>query len=78
MNANIQSLKLFCREAGLSEITAWRFRKRGWLSTVNIAGRQYVTGEEVARFTQRAAAGEFSKKHTTPTRKQSHAEEGTQ
>jgi len=49
-------------------LTAWRFRKRGWLQTVNIAGRQYITSEGIAKFKQRAAAGDFAKEHKTPKR----------
>lgn len=62
----IRSLQSFCREIKVSEITAWRWRKKGWLQTVNINGRQYVTCEAVANFKRRAAAGEFSAIHKTP------------
>jgi hypothetical protein len=41
-------------------VTAWRWRKRGWLKTVNIAGRPYLT--------DKALAGEFAKEHKTPNR----------
>ena len=63
----IQSLSQFCRASGISSITAWRFRRRGWLQTTNIAGRQYVTREAVVEFKRRASAGEFAKVHTVPT-----------
>ncbi len=62
----IISLHKFCRDAGISTITAWRFRKRGWLETVNVAGRQYLTGEGIAKFKHRATSGEFAQKHVTP------------
>lgn len=68
-SAPIQSLQNFCRSAGITPITAWRFRKRGWLNTVNIAGRQYLTSEGIAEFKQRAAKGDFAKEHNTPFRK---------
>jgi hypothetical protein len=64
----IQALQVFCENAGIAPITAWRFRKRGWLVTINIAGRQYVTSEGIAEFKRRAAAGEFSRQHVVPTR----------
>ncbi len=62
----IQSLQSFCSAAGFAEITAWRLRKKGWLKTVNINGRQYITAEQVAEFLQRAEAGEFAAVHKTP------------
>jgi hypothetical protein len=45
----IVSLNKFCQEAGISPITTWRWRRKRWLFTVNIWGRQYVTGEAVGR-----------------------------
>lgn len=49
--------------------TGWRWRQRGWITTVNICGRVYVSRDEIKRFEERAAAGEFSKVHSTPARK---------
>ena len=43
-------------------------RKKGWLTTVNIAGRQYLTDEAIAEFKRRSEAGEFAKKHTVPAK----------
>lgn len=51
---------------GITPITAWRWRSRGMLETVNIAGRVYITQSESERFTARAAAGEFAKVHRAP------------
>ncbi|HOC58074.1 MAG TPA: hypothetical protein PKI20_20820 [Verrucomicrobiota bacterium] len=65
-NRPIVSLHKFCQEAGISDVTAWRWRKAGWLSTVNIAGRPYLTGEAVADFLRRVEAGEFAKEHKVP------------
>jgi hypothetical protein len=65
----IVSLHKFRQEAGISEITAWRRRKAGWLSTVNICGRPYVTGEALAEFLRRAEAGEFAREHKAPKRR---------
>ena len=47
--------------------TLWRWRKLGWLRTVNIAGRQYVTNEALEEFNRRAAAGEFAREPKVPT-----------
>jgi hypothetical protein len=49
--------------------TLWRWRKKGWLKTVNICGRQYVSADALADFNRRAAAGEFAQEHKTPKRK---------
>jgi hypothetical protein len=61
------ALNKWARQSGITPVTAWRFRKRGWITTLNIAGRQYLTFEELERFTRRAAAGEFAREHKTPT-----------
>ncbi len=53
-------------EIGITSVTAWRWRQRGWISTINIAGRHYIAREEIDRFHRRAEAGEFAKKATTP------------
>ena len=65
-NRPIINLNRFCQDAGISQVTAWRWRKAGWLSTVNICGRQYVTGEAMTEFLRRAQAGEFAKEHKAP------------
>jgi hypothetical protein len=63
------ALSLFCERLGITDITAWRWRKRGWLRTTNIAGRQYVMPEDMREWKRRARAGEFAKEHKTPKRK---------
>jgi len=60
---------LFLESLGVTPPTGWRWRKRGWIRTVNIAGRVYVTRDEIRRFQERAVSGEFSKMHVTPTRR---------
>jgi hypothetical protein len=37
------ALSRCCERVGVAPVTAWRFRRRGWLKTVNIAGRVHVT-----------------------------------
>jgi len=54
------SLDLFMRQSGFSPATCWRYRKRGWLKTVVIANRHYVTRQAIAEFNDRAARGEFA------------------
>jgi hypothetical protein len=62
----IQSFASFLRTLGRNSITGWRWRKAGMIETINICGRQYVTGDAIARFTRRAEAGEFHREHKTP------------
>ena len=53
---------------GKTRTTGWRWRKMTppLINTVNVFGKLYVTREEIARFEQRAMAGEFHKEITTP------------
>ena len=65
------ALDKFIQESGLSAVTVWRYRRAGWLSTLNICGRHYLTRAEIARFNARAAAGEFAKEPAKPKRRDS-------
>ena len=62
----MMSLDKFIEQTGLSAVTVWRYRKKGMLTTVNICGRQYILRAEIARFNERAAAGEFAKAPNYP------------
>lgn len=62
------ALKKWENETGVTATTTWRWRRKGWLKTVNICGRVYVTAEAIANFKHRAQSGEFSQEHTTPKR----------
>jgi predicted site-specific integrase-resolvase len=66
----VVSLSKWLAEVGITPITAWRWRKKGWLKTVNIAGRQYLTQEAIDEFRRRAVAGEFAQKHKVPAQKE--------
>jgi hypothetical protein len=35
---------------GRNAVTGWRWRRDGWIETVNVAGRQYITTAEIRRF----------------------------
>jgi hypothetical protein len=63
-------LQKWMEQIGVTACTIWRWRKKGWLKTVNIAGRQYLTQESIDEFHRRAVAGEFAKEHKTPKRKE--------
>ena len=62
------ALDKFLEESGLSAVTVWRYRRVGWLNTLNICGRHYLTRAEISRFNARAAAGEFSRRPSEPKR----------
>jgi len=61
------SLDEFMRQSGLSPTTCWRYRWQGWLKTITIAGRHYVTREAIAEFNRRATAGEFAGRVANPS-----------
>jgi predicted site-specific integrase-resolvase len=63
------SLSRWLEQVGVTTCTAWRWRKKGWLKTVNIAGRQYLTQEAIYEFHRRACAGEFAQVNNVPERK---------
>jgi hypothetical protein len=45
---------------GISRTAGWYYRKRGWITPLNLSGRLFLTEEEVERFDQRLKAGEFA------------------
>jgi predicted site-specific integrase-resolvase len=69
----IISLQQWLADIGVTACTAWRWRKKGWLKTVNICGRQYLTQEAIEEFKRRAAAGEFAQVHKVPARSRERA-----
>jgi len=60
------SLSKWLEQIGVTSCTAWRWRKKGWLKTINIAGRQYLTQEAMDEFHRRAVAGEFAQFQKIP------------
>ena len=62
------ALDKFIELTGLSAVTVWRYRRAGWLNTLNICGRHYLTRAEIARFNTRAATGEFARQLGRPKR----------
>jgi hypothetical protein len=63
------SLSKWLSQIGVAPCTAWRWRKKGWLKTINISGRQYLTQDAIDEFQKRAVTGEFAQIHKTPPRK---------
>lgn len=60
-NREIVALRKLEEEIGISRTTLWRFRQRGWLKTIVIAGRPYVLEADLNDFLKRASIGEFRK-----------------
>jgi hypothetical protein len=67
-NGGLTALNKWVEQVGIHPVTAWRFRRNGWLKTLNICGRVYITPEAIAEFTRRAEAGEFAQEHKAPGR----------
>ena len=68
--SGLVSFDAWLKDIDKTPATGWRWRQRGWISTVNICGRVYVSRTEIARFEARASAGEFRTVHKTPSRKE--------
>ena len=54
------SVSKFMEQSGLSAATVWRYRQKGWLTTHNISGRQYISRADLGEFNRRMKAGEFA------------------
>ena len=61
------SVSRFLEISGNSPVTFWRWENRGWIRTVRIAGRKYITAAELHNFTRRLEAGEFAGKTQNPS-----------
>lgn len=59
--AGLVALALWRKQVGVSAPTAWRWKKRGWLQTVEINGRPYVTAQAAEEFLDRAGSGKFAR-----------------
>ena len=69
------ALDRFIERIGITDTTAWRWRKCGRLNTINIAGRLYIAAKDLREFNRRAEAGEFAKNHVAPKRKKAEPDE---
>ncbi len=58
----------FLADLGKSSVTGWRWRRAEFVKTLNISGKVYISRDEIQRFEQRAAAGEFAKAAHVPRR----------
>jgi hypothetical protein len=68
--SNLLAFDRWLKDIDRTPATGWRWRNRGWIKTINVCGRLYISRDEIKRFETRAAAGEFSKTHVTPKRKE--------
>lgn len=59
--SGLRAAKVVARDLGISDVTLWRWERRGWIKTVNISGKKYADLQSLAEFDQRAAQGEFAK-----------------
>lgn len=75
--AGVISLDRWTEQVGISPTCAWRWRKRGWLKTFNICGRQYVTADSIRDFRQRMERGEFAKELKPPRKRSANHRDST-
>ena len=59
--AGITSLSVYRRQLGVSKTTLWRDRRNGWLKTINVLGKLYITRESIAKFEAMLCSGELAK-----------------
>ncbi len=59
--AGITSLSVYRRQLGVSKTTMWRYRRNGWLKTINVLGKLFVTREAIAKFEAMMRSGELAK-----------------
>lgn len=57
----LRAAKAVARDRGVSDVTIWRWAKRGWIKVLNIYGKPYIDLASLAEFDRRAALGEFAK-----------------
>ncbi|MBI3417224.1 MAG: hypothetical protein HY043_18190 [Verrucomicrobia bacterium] len=64
------SLSAWIEQVGITNCTVWRWRKKGWLTPINICGRLYLSRANLQEFTQRAQRGEFAQTPIVPGMKE--------
>jgi hypothetical protein len=60
------ALNLWLAKMGVTAVTGWRWEKKGWITTINIAGRKYITAKAIREFNERAERGDFAKEIKSP------------
>lgn len=69
----LRASRAVSRDRGISDVTLWRWARRGWIKTVNISGKVYCDLASLADFDRRAAAGEFAQRPAGAARKSAEA-----
>ena len=59
--AGITSLSVYRRQLWVSKTTLWRYRRNGWLKTINVLGKLYITREAIAEFEAMMRSGKLAK-----------------
>jgi hypothetical protein len=54
------ALSKWQRSVGISPVTVWRWRRKGWFPVINIGGRIYADELEIEAFLARAKKGHFA------------------
>ena len=67
MEKAIISLNAWRERVGVTACTVWRWRKKGWLKTVNICGRLYLTQDGINEFYERAQLASFPRPIKPPS-----------
>jgi hypothetical protein len=67
------ALSAWLKQIGRSATTGWRWTKAGWLHPINIAGRPYLSADDIAQFVARARSGELARPPAGAARESSHA-----
>ena len=57
----------------VSPTTAWRYAKRGWIHPITIAGKVYLSQDDIDRFEERARTGEFARDFNRPRKQEGAA-----
>jgi hypothetical protein len=62
------SLQKWMEQVGVVLCMAWRWRKKSWLTKINITGRQYLTQAAIEELHRRAVVGDISQIPVVPKR----------
>ena len=60
--SGLRAATAVARDRGISDVTLWRWERRGWIKCVNICGKKYADLESLAEFDRKARAGQFAKR----------------
>ena len=64
--SELVSLDHYLQALGRTRSTFWRWERQGFVSSVNILGRKFITRQEIARFEAAAVRGELARERRVP------------